>query len=137
MNNCPTSRRSAIVPRMSSESPRLSEALATPHGHREHWDHSRDPGTIDDAEAWAAVLRRDRAYDGRFVTGVLSTGIYCRPSCAARHPRRDNVRFFATGAEAAAAGLRACLRCRPDEVTREAAALDKAFRLLDRAESPP
>ncbi|HMJ92839.1 MAG TPA: bifunctional DNA-binding transcriptional regulator/O6-methylguanine-DNA methyltransferase Ada [Allosphingosinicella sp.] len=93
--------------------------------------------TIDVDAAWAAVLKRDKARDGSFVTGVLTTGIYCRPSCAARHPKRDNVRFFATGAEAAAAGLRACLRCRPDEVSREAAALDKAFRLLDRAESPP
>jgi len=53
--------------------------------------------TITDAEAWEAVLRRDRAYDGRFVTGVFSTGIYCRPSCAARHPARANVRFFAGG----------------------------------------
>ena len=60
---------------------------------------------IDHDEAWAAVLRRDRAYDGRFVTGVLTTGIYCRPSCAARHPSRGNVRFFAEGAEARAAGL--------------------------------
>ena len=93
--------------------------------------------TIDADAAWKAVLSRDKAKDGSFVTGVLTTGIYCRPSCAARHPKRDNVRFFATGAEAAAAGLRACLRCRPDEVSREAAALDKAFRLLDRAESPP
>jgi AraC family transcriptional regulator of adaptative response/methylated-DNA-[protein]-cysteine methyltransferase len=87
--------------------------------------------------AWRAVLARDRRADGRFVTGVLTTGIYCRPSCAARHPKRENVRFFASGAEAAAAGLRACLRCRPDEVTREAAALAKALRLLEGAESPP
>jgi AraC family transcriptional regulator of adaptative response/methylated-DNA-[protein]-cysteine methyltransferase len=82
------------------------------------------------------VLTRDRAADGRFVTGVLTTGIYCRPSCAARHPRRENVRFFATGAEAAEAGLRSCLRCKPDEVTRERAALEKAFRLIEEAESP-
>ena len=67
------------------------------------------------------MLRRDRAMDGRFVTGVLTTGIYCRPSCAARHPKRENVRFFADGAEAAAAGLRACLSCRPDDVSRDAA----------------
>src|SRR5687768_1551833 len=92
---------------------------------------------IDSDAAWTAVLARDKGKDGSFVTGVLTTGIYCRPSCAARHPRRENVRFFASGAEAAAAGLRACLRCRPDEVSREAAALDRAFRLLDRAESPP
>ena len=55
---------------------------------------------IDADAAWAAVLRRDRGADGRFVTGVLSTGIYCRPSCAARHPQRGNVRFFADGAAA-------------------------------------
>jgi AraC family transcriptional regulator of adaptative response/methylated-DNA-[protein]-cysteine methyltransferase len=91
----------------------------------------------DPDAAWAAVLARDKAADGRFVTGVLTTGIYCRPSCAARHPKRENVRFFASGAEAAAAGLRACLRCRPDEVSREAAALDKALRLLESADSPP
>jgi AraC family transcriptional regulator of adaptative response/methylated-DNA-[protein]-cysteine methyltransferase len=90
--------------------------------------------SIDDGEAWAAVMRRDRSADGRFVTGVLSTGIYCRPSCAARHPKRENVRFFASGAEAAAAGLRACLRCRPEEVTREAAALATAVRLIEGAE---
>jgi AraC family transcriptional regulator of adaptative response/methylated-DNA-[protein]-cysteine methyltransferase len=92
---------------------------------------------IDSDAAWAAVLNRDKAKDGRFVTGVLTTGIYCRPSCAARHPRRENVRFFATGAEAAAAGLRACLRCRPDEVSREAVALERALALIDRAEAPP
>ena len=70
-------------------------------------------GAIDSARAWEAVLRRDRGFDGRFVTGVLSTGIYCRPSCAARHPRRENVRFFADGAAAREAGLRPCLRCSP------------------------
>ena len=78
---------------------------------------------IRDDQAWEAVMRRDRAYDGRFVTGVLSTGIYCRPSCAARHPGRGNVRFFASGAEARAAGLRACKRCLPDDVGRDEAAV--------------
>lgn len=78
---------------------------------------------LDDNARWAAVLRRDRAFDGRFVTGVLTTGIYCRPSCAARHPGRANVRFFATGAEARAAGLRACKRCLPDDVGRDEAAV--------------
>lgn len=83
--------------------------------------------TIDlsDEDCWTAVLARDRAFDGRFVTGVLSTGIYCRPSCAARHPRRENVRFFADGAAARGAGLRPCRRCSPDEVARdERAVLD-------------
>lgn len=92
---------------------------------------------IDPELAWAAVLRRDRSQDGRFVTGVLSTGIYCRPSCAARHPRRENVRFFATGAEAAAAGLRPCLRCKPDEAGRDAQAIARAVALIDAAETPP
>jgi AraC family transcriptional regulator of adaptative response/methylated-DNA-[protein]-cysteine methyltransferase len=92
---------------------------------------------IDESAAWAAVMERDRKADGRFVTGVLTTGIYCRPSCAARHPKRENVRFFPSGAEAEASGLRACLRCKPDEISREAAALDKALALLDRAEAPP
>jgi AraC family transcriptional regulator of adaptative response/methylated-DNA-[protein]-cysteine methyltransferase len=92
---------------------------------------------MDQDAAWRAVLARDKAADGRFVTGVLTTGIYCRPSCAARHPKRDNVRFFASGADAAAAGLRACLRCKPDDVTREAAALAKALRVIDAAETPP
>ncbi|MBV9929356.1 MAG: bifunctional DNA-binding transcriptional regulator/O6-methylguanine-DNA methyltransferase Ada [Alphaproteobacteria bacterium] len=91
----------------------------------------------DPDAAWTAVLARDRRADGRFVTGVLTTGIYCRPSCAARHPRRENVRFFASGAEAAAAGLRPCLRCKPDAVARDAAAVDQALRLIEEAESPP
>jgi AraC family transcriptional regulator of adaptative response/methylated-DNA-[protein]-cysteine methyltransferase len=96
-----------------------------------------DPAPLSDAAAWAAVMARDRRMDGRFVTGVLTTGIYCRPSCAARHPRREHVRFFAGGAEARAAGLRACLRCRPDEVTREEQALERAYRLLREAEEAP
>ena len=96
-----------------------------------------DSGAIADNEAWTAVLARDRRMDGRFVTGVLTTGIYCRPSCAARHPKRENVRFYSGGEEARAAGLRPCLRCLPDEVTREAAALERAYRLLGDAEETP
>ncbi|HEV8581607.1 MAG TPA: Ada metal-binding domain-containing protein [Thermoanaerobaculia bacterium] len=57
---------------------------------------------------------RDGSYDGRFVVGVFSTGIYCLPSCTARKPKRENVRFFRRPEEAEAAGLRACLRCRPE-----------------------
>jgi len=92
---------------------------------------------IDDDAAWAAVLRRDAAQDGRFVTGVLSTGIYCRPSCAARHPRRENVRFFPGGAEAQAAGLRACRRCLPDDQARDMAAVERAAALIRAAAQPP
>jgi AraC family transcriptional regulator, regulatory protein of adaptative response / methylated-DNA-[protein]-cysteine methyltransferase len=64
---------------------------------------------------WRAVLARDANLDGIFVTGVLTTGIYCRPSCPARHPKRENVRFFGRPEEAERAGFRACLRCRPKE----------------------
>lgn len=92
---------------------------------------------LDPDSAWRAVLARDRAADGRFVTGVLTTGIYCRPSCAARHPKRENVRFYPSGSEAAAAGLRACLRCRPDEVSRDAVAVEAALKLIEAAEEPP
>ncbi len=99
--------------------------------------HSPSPAPVDSDAAWAAVLRRDRAMDGRFVTGVLTTGIYCRPSCAARHPKRENVRFFANGEEAAAAGLRACLRCRPDDVSRDSAAIEAALKLIEASEEPP
>jgi AraC family transcriptional regulator of adaptative response/methylated-DNA-[protein]-cysteine methyltransferase len=96
-----------------------------------------DAAPVSDEAAWTAVMARDRSMDGRFVTGVFSTGIYCRPSCAARHPRRENVRFFATGAEARSAGLRPCKRCAPDDVSREEAALEKAYSLLRDAEEAP
>ena len=92
---------------------------------------------IGNDEAWAAVMRRDRGFDGRFVTGVLSTGIYCRPSCAARHPARKNVRFFADGAAARAAGLRACKRCLPDDVARDEAAVLAAIDEIRQAEDAP
>ena len=91
---------------------------------------------IADDEAWAAVLRRDRSFDGRFVTGVLSTGIYCRPSCAARHPARRNVRFFADSMAARAAGLRPCKRCLPDEVTRDERAVLAAIAAIKAAGQP-
>ncbi|PTQ10298.1 bifunctional DNA-binding transcriptional regulator/O6-methylguanine-DNA methyltransferase Ada [Sphingomonas oleivorans] len=92
---------------------------------------------IDGDAAWRAVLARDRSQDGRFVTGVLTTGIYCRPSCAARHPRRENVRFFADGAAAREEGLRPCLRCRPDEAARDEEGLARAFAFIEQAEESP
>jgi AraC family transcriptional regulator of adaptative response/methylated-DNA-[protein]-cysteine methyltransferase len=92
---------------------------------------------IGDEQAWAAVLRRDRAFDGRFVTGVLTTGIYCRPSCAARHPARANVRFYADGVDARAAGLRACKRCLPDDVARDEKAVLRAIATIKEAEETP
>jgi AraC family transcriptional regulator of adaptative response/methylated-DNA-[protein]-cysteine methyltransferase len=62
---------------------------------------------------WRAVLARDAHHDGEFVFAVSSTGVYCRPSCAARRPRRENIQFFARPDEAEQAGYRACLRCKP------------------------
>jgi AraC family transcriptional regulator, regulatory protein of adaptative response / methylated-DNA-[protein]-cysteine methyltransferase len=66
---------------------------------------------------WDAVIARDFAYDGRFVFAVSTTGVYCRPSCAAKRPRRENVTFFSHPELAEKAGFRACLRCRPRSVT--------------------
>ena len=64
---------------------------------------------------WEAIQRRDHAFDGTFVFGVVTTGVYCRPSCACRLPLRQNVRFFQDIPSAERAGLRACRRCRPNE----------------------
>lgn len=72
---------------------------------------------MNEQSAWEAVVARDRAHDGRFYYGVRTTGVYCRPSCPARRPRRENVGFYATPEEAEAAGLRACFRCRPRALT--------------------
>ena len=69
----------------------------------------------DDA-AWDAVRRRDASLAGRFVFGVTTTGIYCRPGCPSPRPRREHVRFFGTPTDARAAGFRACRRCHPDGV---------------------
>ena len=91
---------------------------------------------MTDDECWAAAIARDRSFDGRFITGVLTTRIYCRPSCPARHPKRENVRFFADGAAARAAGLRACLRCSPDDVSRDERAVLMAIAAIKAAEQP-
>ena len=95
-----------------------------------------DTMMLTDDECWAAATARDRSFDGRFITGVLTTGIYCRPSCPARHPKRENVRFFSNGAEARAAGLRACLRCSPDDVSRDERAVLAAIAAIKAAGQP-
>jgi AraC family transcriptional regulator of adaptative response / DNA-3-methyladenine glycosylase II len=69
---------------------------------------------LDDDRWWQAIESGDPRFDGWLYCGVTSTGIYCRPSCPARTPKRQNVRFYATAAAAQAAGFRACKRCRPD-----------------------
>ena len=73
---------------------------------------------------WQAVLARDANQDGSFVFAVSSTGIYCRPSCPSRRPRRENVTFFRKPDEAEKAGYRACLRCRPEGDWRQQAVGD-------------
>lgn len=75
-----------------------------------------NPEALNEEQCWRAVMARDAQADGTFVTAVRSTGIYCRPSCPARHPHRENVSFFRLPEEARAAGFRACKRCHPDQV---------------------
>ena len=69
---------------------------------------------MTDERRWRAVLDNDPAFDGAFFYAVASTGVFCRPSCASRPPRRDRVRFFDRAEDALAAGFRPCKRCRPD-----------------------
>ncbi|PGH56541.1 bifunctional DNA-binding transcriptional regulator/O6-methylguanine-DNA methyltransferase Ada [Azospirillum palustre] len=93
-----------------------------------------------EAERWEALRRRDPAADGQFVYAVRSTGVYCRPSCAARPARPENVAFYATNAEAERAGFRPCKRCRPEgpsQGDRRAEAVAAACRLIEEAEEAP
>ncbi len=89
---------------------------------------------------WEAVLTRDKTKDDKFVFAVVTTGVYCRPSCNARAPKRENVRFHATCAAAEAAGFRACKRCRPNTTSPDqqlAAKIARACRYIETAEAPP
>lgn len=70
---------------------------------------------LDEEQCWQAVLSRDESCDGAFVYGVLSTRIFCRPSCPSRKPKREGTQFFASADEATCAGFRACKRCRPQD----------------------
>lgn len=92
---------------------------------------------IDESQAWQAFERRDRGWDGRVIGAVRTTGIYCKPSCPARRPKRENVEFFADAGSARAAGYRPCLRCKPDEVGRDRQAAAKAVELIEAAEEAP
>lgn len=85
---------------------------------------------ISSEARWQAVLDKDRRFDGAFVTGVHSTGIYCRPSCPARLPLRKNVRFYPGPAEAEAAGLRPCKRCSPSAQSAEEACVLAAIAAI-------
>ncbi|MDP2860004.1 MAG: Ada metal-binding domain-containing protein, partial [Bacillota bacterium] len=96
------------------------------------------PGPTDDAR-WAVVHERRRPAESAFVYGVVTTGVYCRPGCPSRLPRRENVRFFDTSEEAEKAGFRPCKRCSPDvpESQREhVQAIVEACRVMDESEKP-
>ena len=93
-----------------------------------------------DESRWTAFASADRSADGAFVTAVRTTKIYCRPSCPARRAKRENVTFYPTCEAAEKAGFRACKRCHPNEVSAEsgqAAAVERACRLIERSETPP
>lgn len=90
------------------------------------------PTPILDTEAcYQAVVARDRSQDGKFVTAVRTTGIYCRPSCPARTPHRENVEFYRTPTEAEAAGYRPCKRCSPNTQAFEADLAEQICRYVD------
>jgi AraC family transcriptional regulator of adaptative response/methylated-DNA-[protein]-cysteine methyltransferase len=92
-----------------------------------------------DDDRWQAVASRDPRADGAFLYGVTTTGVFCRPTCPSRRPRRENARFFASADEAAGAGLRPCKRCRPDGAAggERAALVARACRLLEEADAVP
>jgi AraC family transcriptional regulator, regulatory protein of adaptative response / methylated-DNA-[protein]-cysteine methyltransferase len=95
--------------------------------------------TVSDPR-WAAVQGRDPKADGQFVYSVKSTGVYCRPSCAARPARPENVAFHVTAAEAERAGFRPCKRCKPDQLSlasQHAAKVAELCRFIENAEDSP
>jgi AraC family transcriptional regulator of adaptative response/methylated-DNA-[protein]-cysteine methyltransferase len=93
---------------------------------------------IDSETAWRAILERNDSADGDFVFGVTSTGVYCRPGCPARTPRRENVRLFATADEAEMAGFRECRRCLPRSEPAARRMVNDARQLLEaEADDPP
>ncbi|GAB1388012.1 hypothetical protein MASR1M6_01930 [Rubrivivax sp.] len=87
---------------------------------------------LDADAAYLALKARDARFDGRLFVGVTSTGVYCRPVCRVRTPRRENCRFFATRAQAEAAAFRPCLKCRP-EIAPGLSAMDSSQQLADAA----
>ena len=87
---------------------------------------------LDPEACYRAVRTRDRRFDGRFFTAVASTGIYCRPICPVRAPKRENMRFYSSAAAAEGAGYRPCLRCRPERAP-GLASVDAASRLIGAA----
>ena len=107
-----TLAESTIAETMATNAILSTERLQTmPHSQASSSQQSRSDAA--DETRWNAVVARDAGHDGKFVFAVSSTGVYCRPSCAAKRPRRENVEFFSLPEQAELAGYRACLRCRP------------------------
>src|SRR5215813_2439618 len=95
--------------------------------------------TVSDPR-WAAVVARDAKADGQFFYSVKTTGVYCRPSCAARTAKPENVAFHLTAADAERAGFRPCKRCKPDQSPlpeRHAATIAELCRFIESAQRPP
>jgi AraC family transcriptional regulator, regulatory protein of adaptative response / DNA-3-methyladenine glycosylase II len=116
----------------------MSDAFTAPAG--------QQAPALPDHACYQALLARDARFDGLFFTGVSSTGIYCRPVCSAKTPRRENCRFFRHAAQAEHAGFRPCLRCRPELAPQalawssqdaSATLAHQAARLLDEPEAWP
>ena len=87
---------------------------------------------MNESSAWESVLQRDPTADDRFLYGVTTTGIYCRPSCPSKRPRRDNVAFFSSAEAAERAGFRACRRCRPNRAKLPDRAIAAAREYIER-----
>lgn len=101
-------------------------------------EHATTPDPNIEADRWRQIL--DRRPSDDFFYAVTTTGVYCKPGCSSRPPKRMNVRFFDTGAQAEQAGFRPCKRCRPDNdriVDPRLAAVAEACRLIEAAEAPP
>jgi AraC family transcriptional regulator of adaptative response/methylated-DNA-[protein]-cysteine methyltransferase len=97
------------MPAAQSNSKPAKELMVADHQSEGHQGEDQ----ANDNRRWDSVVARDTAHDGEFVFAVSTTGVYCRPSCPARRPRRENVKFFSRPEQAERAGFRACLRCRP------------------------
>lgn len=96
--------------------------------------------TMENDPRWAALVNRDAGADGTFYYSVKTTGVYCRPSCAARLPRPENVRFHATREAAENAGFRPCKRCKPDQPSlaeQHASMVTNMCRFIENSEAPP
>jgi AraC family transcriptional regulator of adaptative response/methylated-DNA-[protein]-cysteine methyltransferase len=90
---------------------------------------------LNSEQCWQAVQEHDATYDGRFVYGVITTGVYCRPSCPSRRPLLKNVRFYESNAEAEHDGLRPCLRCRPSSTDKDHSSSEKVKQVCRHIET--